>query len=757
MKRRREEAGAEKKLVTYDTYKKWRIEYDRECSTMSWLDCETTTAANGKRVVNKLKCKVCSRFKDKISGRKNFSNKWIVGAESIRTSNVRDHSRNDQHVHAMMLLNKEHSQSSGLGPQSYAPIAKALNRLPDDERERLKRKFDIAYFVASENLPYTKYPKICDLEARHGVQVGSAYRNENAGKEFVHYIAKSKREAQLQKLAVAKFFSLLLDASTDKGNVDNELLLAVWCDPNGSDEKIHTRMDYLTVNRPHNVTAKGLFEVLEGGLVSLGISEVSAEACKKLVGVGTDGAASNIAAAGLKGQVEGRLSWVFWMWCLAHRLELAVKDALNDTRFSLIDEMLLKLYYLYEKSPKKCRELEDIISDLQQYMAFDDCGVRPVRASGTRWVAHKLNAMKRVLSKYGAYTSHLAALSTDSSVKAVDCAKLSGFYKKWTDAKYVLGCALFIDLLTPCAIFSKSMQSDEADILGAMTCLLKTLKETERLSSTPLESWPTYAATLSKCIEEEEDKMVYQCQELTRFSQAVEYYTNHYRDFCSQIVHCIKSRLSWSDLDLIRDIIFVLSTHGWEKAMLEEDMSAVERLVERFTVPLQGAEADIDAMVTEFREMISYATQYIALSVLDYRSVWWKLFHAPNSSEWPNILILAELLFSLPASNGKLERVFSTLGLIKGDRRTRLTNESLDDLLVLSTEKVPLQMFDPNPSIELWWSEKDRRPSQTTRRQYKSRQSTSRGTNTEEIETEDGSESVDLLRDWDDLIGADDD
>ena len=340
-------------------------------------------------------------------------------------------------------------------------------------------------------------------------------------------------------------------------------MLVVWCDPNGSDEKIHTRMDYLTVCRPHTVTANGLFEVLERGLISLGISEVSAEACKKLVGVGTDGAASNIAAAGLKGQVEGRLSWVFWMWCLAHRLELAVKDALNDTRFSLIDEMLLKLYYLYEKSPKKCRELEDIISDLQQYMAFDDGGVRPVRASGTRWVAHKLNAMKRVLSKYGAYTSHLAALSTDSSVKAVDRAKLSGFYKKWTDAKYVLGCALFIDLLTPCATFSKCMQSDEADILGAMTCLLKTLKETERLSSTPLDSWPTYAATLSKCIEEEEDKMVYQCQELTRFSQAVEHYTNHYRDFCNQIVHCIKSRLSWSDLDLIRDIIFTWLGKGY--------------------------------------------------------------------------------------------------------------------------------------------------------------------------------------------------
>ena len=27
-----------------------------------------------------------------------------------------------------------------------------------------------------------------------------------------------------------------------------------------------------------------------------------------------------------------------------------------------IDEMLVKLYYLYEKSPKKCRELADIRS-----------------------------------------------------------------------------------------------------------------------------------------------------------------------------------------------------------------------------------------------------------------------------------------------------------------------------------------------------------------------------------------------------------
>ena len=53
------------------------------------------------------------------------------------------------------------------------------------------------------------------------------------------------------------------------------------------------------------------------------------------------------------------------MWCLAHRLELAIKDALKGTLFDDVDDMILRLYYLYEKSPKKCRELKDIVSDLQ--------------------------------------------------------------------------------------------------------------------------------------------------------------------------------------------------------------------------------------------------------------------------------------------------------------------------------------------------------------------------------------------------------
>ena len=124
--------------------------------------------------------------------------------------------------------------------------------------------------------------------------------------------------------------------------------------------------------------------------------------------------------------------------------------------------------------------------------------------------------------------------------------------------------------------------------------------------------------------------------------------------------------------------------------------------------------------------------------------------------EWHNVLVLAELLFSLPASNGKLERIFSIAGTIKVDKRSLLTNESLDNLLLLNSDKIPLASFDPNPSIDHWWSAKNRRPSQKPRKQYKKRSSGSSATPATDTEETEDSET-DVLSDWDDLLCDDSD
>ena len=97
---------SKKRKVTYSTYEKWRRNFDRECMIIMWLGWEAEMA-RGKRWVKRLNCTVCKKFKEGISGRRNYSEWWISGADSLRMSNIHDHTRSDQHQHAMSLLQRE--------------------------------------------------------------------------------------------------------------------------------------------------------------------------------------------------------------------------------------------------------------------------------------------------------------------------------------------------------------------------------------------------------------------------------------------------------------------------------------------------------------------------------------------------------------------------------------------------------------------------------------------------------------------------
>ena len=44
-----------------------------------------------------------------------------------------------------------------------------------------------------------------------------------------------------------------------------------------------------------------------------------------------------------------------------------------------------------------CRELEDVVSSLRECVLFESGGTKPIRAGGTRWISHKLNAMTRII------------------------------------------------------------------------------------------------------------------------------------------------------------------------------------------------------------------------------------------------------------------------------------------------------------------------------------------------------------------------
>lgn len=77
--------------------------------------------------------------------------------------------------------------------------------------------------IAKEHLPFTKMKPLCELQERHGVALGQGYKNNQACMTFAEYIAVEQRQALVEALLLAKFYSVQADGSTDCGNIEDEL------------------------------------------------------------------------------------------------------------------------------------------------------------------------------------------------------------------------------------------------------------------------------------------------------------------------------------------------------------------------------------------------------------------------------------------------------------------------------------------------------------------------------------------------------
>ena len=271
---------AKKRSVMKSTADKWIADNDKTLSTSTWLRYDTDTANRGHIVA--LKCCVCYQFRDKLIGMRNYSAAYIEGSSNLRASSFKEHAASVMHTRAILLLKKKQGSANLL---EYAPIAKALLTLDDTATARIKRKFDIAYLIAKENMAFAKMGPLCTLEERHGVDLGQGYKNELACASFVDYIAQEQQKTLAVALSTAKFFGLQADGSTDAGNVEDEVFLAVYFDLHAADGRVHVRSQFFAARRPARANAEGLFACLEAGLAYVGVADWD----KKLVGFGCDG------------------------------------------------------------------------------------------------------------------------------------------------------------------------------------------------------------------------------------------------------------------------------------------------------------------------------------------------------------------------------------------------------------------------------------------------------------------------------------
>ena len=94
----------------------------------------------------------------------------------------------------MTYLKAELAKANNEPAVSFSPITRSLMNMDATTKERMKRKFDICYVMAKEGIAFSKYSVLYDLESRHDVDLGVAYKNDVIAKSFTHHIAQSQRD-----------------------------------------------------------------------------------------------------------------------------------------------------------------------------------------------------------------------------------------------------------------------------------------------------------------------------------------------------------------------------------------------------------------------------------------------------------------------------------------------------------------------------------------------------------------------------------
>jgi len=138
-----------------------------------------------------------------------------------------------------------------------------------------------------------------------------------------------------------------------------------------------------------------------------------------LISITTDGASVITGVDnGVSTQLKRDYPEVKAILCVAYKLELSAKDALNTvTSTNHFEIFITKLYTLYHQSHKNQRELEITAAIVQETLRK----VTPILT--IRWVASSFRAVKAVWHDFTALSQNFHDASADQSRNSKDRAK----------------------------------------------------------------------------------------------------------------------------------------------------------------------------------------------------------------------------------------------------------------------------------------------------------------------------------------------
>ena len=265
-----------------------------------------------------------------------------------------------------------------------------------------------------------------------------------------------------------------------------------------------------------------------------------------------------------------------------------------------------------------------------------------------------------------------------SASRSADRQKFKGWLRKWQQARIPLLACLFLEILSPVKMLSLAFQENDINLVSTIQRLEMAKKQLDRLEGKKFNELPTVQRFLDK-VKENDGNFLYQNVTLPNFNAAKDSAEVSKGILLDRIKDAMQTRLEAGENKIVLMAATILNCEGWERREEngEEDLefadNCVADLFNHFPEPLlkAGSDGSLNGLLEQWHDLVAYTVRYLDPSRTHYLRVWKRIFTSSRKEEWNMVLLLVELLLSIPISY------------------------TLNNLVRIRMEGPPLEEFDP--------------------------------------------------------------
>lgn len=397
-----------------------------------------------------LQCTVCAEFSTGTDRNKPF----VLGAGIYKHDSITKHESSKTHEKCILIAKAKAE------PKAVSAAYKIVKTMNAEIMEKLDKLFRNCHAIAVKNKPLTDYLWMCKLDEAKNIELGQTYRNLEYAKKFVSAIAEVELHSVTELVRRCSFLTVIGDGSTDISVKEQEM----WFMRTAIEGEIYVR--FMGVACTEKANAENIVKSLKS-VVSQNLKIEWSEFNSKMVSVACDGASVMLGVkAGVAALLKKEQPCLIPVHCMAHRLELALKDSVKAIKLyqKTVSVLAMGLYYFYHNSPLNRSMLERSFIALKSIKT--DVLLVPVRVGGTRWVQHTVNALQNIHGSYRYIMQHLGQLSEPTERVSIDSKSKAVAFMRLLKSKDVL-CfmMLLLDVLIPLRRLSLLLQ-EQSCLIG---------------------------------------------------------------------------------------------------------------------------------------------------------------------------------------------------------------------------------------------------------------------------------------------------